>query len=97
MTNPVMKALFAPIRILAGVLAGLVGRKLFERLWRLVDREDPPSPEHREVSWAKLIAALLLEGAIFRLVKGLADRGARRAFAVGTGSWPGEGRPPAEE
>lgn len=85
-----MKLLFAPISIGAGLLAGLVGTKLFERLWSLVDKEEPPSPENREVSWPKLIAALLLEGAIFRLLKGVTDRGARRAFAIGTGRWPGD-------
>ncbi len=85
-----MKLLFAPIGIGAGLLAGVLGTKLFERLWRLVDEEEPPSPEHREVSWPKLIVALLLEGAIFRLLKGVTDHGARRAFAIGTGSWPGD-------
>jgi hypothetical protein len=88
-----MKILFTPISVVAGVLAGIVGRKVFERLWSLIDDEEPPGPEHCEVSWPKLIAALALEGAIFRLVKGLADRGARRAFATGTGTWPGEERP----
>lgn len=91
-----MKLVFTPISILAGLLAGLVGKKIFERLWGLVDEEEPPSPEHREFSWPKLIAALLIEGAIFRLVKGLTDHAARRAFAKGTGSWPGEERPQSE-
>jgi Protein of unknown function (DUF4235) len=88
-----MKLLFIPISIVAGILAGLAAKKAFERLWGLIDEEEPPSPEHREVSVPKLIAALVIEGAIFRLVKGLADHGARRAFAKGTGSWPGEERP----
>ena len=88
-----MKLVFTPISLLAGLLAGLVGQKAFERLWGLVDEEEPPSPEHREFSWPKLIAALLVEGAIFRLVKGLTDHAVRRAFAKSTGSWPGEERP----
>jgi hypothetical protein len=91
-----VKLIFTPIRVVAGMLAGLVGKKIFERLWGVVDDEEPPSPEHREFSWPKLIAALLIEGAIFRLIKGLADHGARRAFAMGTGSWPGEERPEPE-
>ncbi len=78
------------------MLAGLVAKKIFERLWGLIDDEEPPSPEHRELSWPKLIAALLIEGAIFRLVKGLAHHGARRAFARSTGTWPGEERPESE-
>ena len=91
-----MKLLFTPISVTAGLLAGLLGTKIFERLWALIDDEEPPSPEHREFSWPKLIAALLIEGAIFRLVKGLTDHGARRAFAKGTGRWPGEERPECE-
>jgi hypothetical protein len=39
---------------------------------------------------------LLVEGAIFRLVKGLTDHGARRAFAGVTGTWPGEEAPERE-
>jgi hypothetical protein len=91
-----MKLLFTPFSVIAGVLAGLVGKKIFERLWGLIDDEEPPSPEHREFSWPKLIAALLIEGAIFSLVKGLTDHGARRAFEKGTGTWPGEERPESE-
>ncbi len=88
-----MRLLFAPISVIAGMLAGLVGKKIFERLWGLIDDQEPPSPEHRKFSWPKLVAALVIEGAIFRLAKGLAEHGARRAFAKGTGSWPGEERP----
>lgn len=88
-----MKLLFKPVSIVAGLLAGLLGQKAFERLWGLVDDQEPPSPEHRHFAWPKLIAALLIEGAIFRLAKGLVDNGARRIFAKGTGSWPGEERP----
>lgn len=91
-----MKFAFTPIRFVAGLLAGLVAKKIFERLWGLVDEEEPPRPEHREFSWPKLIAALLFEGAIFRLVKGLTDHGARRTFATATGSWPGEEEPRSE-
>jgi hypothetical protein len=91
-----MKLLFTPVSVIAGVLAGLVGKKIFERLWGLIDDEEPPSPEHREFSWPKLIAALLIEGAIFRLVKGLTEHGARRVFAKGTGTWPGEEQPESE-
>ena len=71
----------------------MMGAKIFERLWGLVDEEELPRPEHREFSWPKLIAALALEGAIFRLVKGSVDHGARRLFAGATGSWPGDEAP----
>jgi len=91
-----MKFIFAPIGIVLGLIAGMLGSKIFERIWALIDEEEPPKPEHREFSWPKLVAALLIEGAIFRLVKGLVDHGTRTSFAKLTGSWPGEERPEPE-
>lgn len=85
-----MKILFAPIGIGAGLAAGFAAKKLFERAWALIDDEDPPESDRRDVPTVKLIAALALEGAVFRVVKGAADHGARAGFARLTGSWPGE-------
>lgn len=84
-----MKVLFAPLGIIAGLIAGFAAQRGFERLWAIFDEEDPPAADSREVSFPKLVIALLLEGAIFRLVKGLVDRGARVGFASLTGRWPG--------
>lgn len=91
-----MKLIFAPISIVAGLLAGMLGKKAFEGVWGLVDDQEPPKPEHREVEWPKLIGALVVEGAIFSLVKGLVNHGTRRTFAGLTGSWPGEEAPEPE-
>jgi len=85
-----VKVLFIPIGILAGLAAGFAAQKGFERIWAMIDEEDAPEVEDREVSYPKLIAALALEGAVFRLVKGMVDRGARTGFASVTGTWPGE-------
>ena len=85
-----MKLIFAPMGIVAGMLAGLVAQKGFERLWALLDDEDPPDPADRNARLSKLLPALLLEGAVFRLTKGLVDRGVRSGFAGFTGRWPGE-------
>jgi len=88
-----MKIAFIPISVLGGLLAGFIGQKAFDAIWGKVDEQEPPQPEHREISWAKLAIALLIEGAIFRLVKGLFDHASRRGFARLTGTWPGEERP----
>jgi hypothetical protein len=85
-----VKVVFAPIGILAGLAAGFAAQKGFERIWAAFDDEDAPEAEDRYVSYPKLLAALALEGAIFRLVKGMVDRGARIGFASITGVWPGE-------
>jgi hypothetical protein len=90
------KILFIPVSVIAGLLAGLLGKKLFEALWGLIDDQEPPEPEHRDVSWAQLLPAQALEGAIFRATRAAADRGARIAFYRATGSWPGEEEPEPE-
>jgi Protein of unknown function (DUF4235) len=88
-----VKLAFIPVSILGGLLAGLIGQKVFDAIWGKVDDQEPPQPEHREVRLAKLATALIIEGAIFRLVKGLFDHAARRGFARMTGAWPGEESP----
>lgn len=90
-----MKFVFLPISIAGGLLAGAVAKKTFEWLWGMVDEEEPPEAKHREIPLVKLGLALLIEGAIFRFVRGLFDHGARRGFARMTGAWPGEESPEA--
>jgi hypothetical protein len=92
-----MKLVFTPFSIVLGLAAGFMGRKVFEQVWGLIDEDEPPHPQHRETGGiVKLLGALALEGAIFRLVRGLADHGSRRGFAYVTGAWPGDERPEPE-
>ena len=88
-----MRAIFTPISIGIGLLAGILSRKLFDALWGVVDDEEAPNPKHREINYGKLVPALLVEGAIVRLVRGFVDHGLRHGFTRATGSWPGEERP----
>jgi Protein of unknown function (DUF4235) len=87
------KLLFIPFSVIGGILAGAISKKVFELLWGLFDDEEAPDSKHREVPKKKLAAALILEGAIFRAVRGLSDHGTRHAFQKLTGAWPGEERP----
>lgn len=91
-----MKILFAPVGIISGLIAGQIGKKIFDQVWGLIDDEEPPEEEHRDVPWWKVLVALALQGAIFRLTRGVIDRGARIAFANATGTWPGEEKPEEE-
>jgi Protein of unknown function (DUF4235) len=92
-----MKVIFTPFGIAMGLLAGIVGRKIFEQIWGLIDKDEPPKPKHRDTSgWLKLGAALVVEGAVFRLVRGVTDHGARIGFSKLTGIWPGDERPERE-
>jgi hypothetical protein len=84
-----MKLLYAPIAIVSGRLARVTSRRLTNRLWGLVGHGRRPRPDERAAPWPRLVGALLIEGAVFRLVGGLVDHVSRRGFAAVTGSWPG--------
>ena len=91
------KLIFLPLRVVAGLLAGIAGKKLFQSLWGLIDDQEPPKAEQRLTSARKLALALVIEGALFRALRGFADHSARRAFAGFTGSWPGEREPESKD
>ena len=90
------RILFVPFSVAGGLLAGLLGKKLFEQVWGMIDKEEPPHPEHRQISVPKMLIALALEGAIFRLTKGALDHWARRSFERFMGTWPGKEEPEPE-
>jgi uncharacterized protein DUF4235 len=87
------KILFTPISVGSGLVAGIIGRKLFAALWGIIDDEEAPKPEHRRVQPVKLVGALLVEGALFALIRGLVDHGSRHAYLRLTGEWPGDEEP----
>ena len=91
-----MKFLFIPFSVASGLLAGFVGKKLFEQLWGVVDDQEPPKPQHRRVPLGKVVAAAALEGAIFKGTRAVIDHKTRAAFASATGTWPGEEEPEVE-
>ncbi|MFL5828237.1 MAG: DUF4235 domain-containing protein [Thermoleophilaceae bacterium] len=90
------KIAFLPFSITGGVLAGFVAKKTFEQVWGLIDEEEPPDPSVLRSSWAKLLLATAIEGAIFRATRAAVDRGSRKAFMDLTGSWPGKLEPEPE-
>ena len=91
-----MNAVFTPIGLALGLASGQLAKKLFDLVWSLFDDEEAPRPKHREIPLVKMLLALLVEGAIFRVVRGLADHGARHGWRRLTGQWPGEERPEPE-
>jgi hypothetical protein len=87
------KLLFIPFSVVGGLIAGLLSKKFVDMTWGLVDDEEPPEPGDREVSLGKLALALTIQGAIFALVRGLVERGSRRAYHRFTGTWPEDEEP----
>ena len=91
-----MSKLFAPIGLAVGLAAGQVAKKIFDKVWGLVKDEEAPRPKHREVPVLTMVLALLVEGAIARVVRGMVDHGTRHGWAQLTGAWPGAERPEEE-
>ncbi len=88
-----MKKLFIPVSLSAGLVAGQIGKRIFQHVWSWFDDNEPPRADHRDVPWLKILLAAAIQGAIFRVVKSAVDHGTRRAFYNATGAWPGEERP----
>jgi hypothetical protein len=88
----VQRLLFLPFSLAAGLIAGRLARRVFAALWRLIDPDEPPEAQRRDVSFGKLLLALALQGAVVGAVSGGIDHLARRLFRHLTGIWPGEGR-----
>ena len=91
-----MKLLFIPFSITGGLLAGFIGKKVFEQAWGVIDSEEPPEAEHREASFGKILVAAALQGAVFRATRAAVDHQSRKAFAGLTGTWPGQEAPEPE-
>jgi hypothetical protein len=87
------KLVFIPVSLGASLVAGLIGKRLFGVIWGVIDDEQPPKPEHRDVSIAKLMVALTIEGIIISVIRGIVSHGSRHAYARLTGSWPGDEKP----
>jgi Protein of unknown function (DUF4235) len=90
------KLAFLPFSIGSGLIAGFIAKRVFAAAWGMVDDEEPPKPEHRDVSVAKLAGAVALEGLVFSVTRAMVDHGARRTFERFTGSWPGDEAPEAK-
>jgi hypothetical protein len=92
----IVTILYKPLGIVAGILAGLVGKRLFDFAWGKVDEEDPPKPNTEQAPWSKLLAAAALQGVIFKVTRTAVDRWTAKAFHYLFGIWPGEKRPEPE-
>ena len=92
-----MKLIYRPIGLILGILAGLVGKRLFDFAWTKIDDEEPPEATTKEAPWGKILAAAALQGVIFKSTRVVVDRYGARGWYYLTGSWPGERRSDPDE
>jgi len=92
-----MGVIYKPFGIVLGILAGLLGKRIFNFIWEKIDDEDPPKATTEETTWAKLLTAAAVQGVIFKTTRVVVDRYGARGWATLTGTWPGEKRPDPED
>jgi hypothetical protein len=92
-----MGLIYKPFGVILGILAGLLGRRIFNFAWEKLDDEDPPKGTTQETSWAKVLSAAALQGVIFKTVRVVVDRYGAIGWRHLTGVWPGEKRPDPDD
>jgi hypothetical protein len=95
-TLPLVKLLYKPFGIIAGLIAGLLSKKIFEQVWGLIDKEEPPEATTKYATWPKVLGAAAVEGVTFKVTRAAVDRAGARSFERLTGVWPGEKETDAE-
>ena len=88
-----MAALYKPIGIILGLIAGQVAKIIFRKVWTAIDDEDAPTPTQEEQTMVKLLTVAVVQGAVFQVVKALVTRQGAKTWAFLTGTWPGPKRP----
>jgi hypothetical protein len=91
-----MGLIYKPFGIVLGVVAALLGKRVFNFAWTKVDDEDPPKATTEETTWVRLLAASAMQGIIFKVVRVVVDRYGAIGWRYLTGNWPGEKRPDPE-
>jgi hypothetical protein len=86
-----VKAMYRPFGLLVSVLGGLLASVAFKQVWkRVADEDEPPNAKDAHRSWAEVLPAAALQGAVFAFVKAAVDRGGLKGFEKLTGVWAGD-------
>ncbi|KOV58739.1 membrane protein [Streptomyces sp. NRRL WC-3618] len=84
------KVAYKPVGMVMGALGGILAGAIFKQAWkRLAHEDDAPDATDESRSWREVLAAAVVQGAIFAGVKAAVDRGGATAVRRVTGAWPG--------
>lgn len=85
-----MKVLYKPFAIVVGLVAGILSKKVFDKVWGALADEDPPDADDRDATWMQVVIGAAVSGAIIKVVQALVRRGGAKGFERATGFWPGD-------
>lgn len=84
------KIAYKPVGMAFGALSGVIAGAVFKQAWKTLGHdEDAPDATDEERTWAEVLLAATLQGAIFAAVKAAVDRAGATATRGLTGAWPG--------
>jgi Protein of unknown function (DUF4235) len=85
----VEKVAYKPVGLVLSVAAGAIAGVIFKQVWKVASGDDDaPNATDEDRSWAEILIAAALQGAIFAVVKALMDRGGAAGVRKLTGTWP---------
>ena len=82
------RIIYLPFSIVAGLIAGQIGRKLFRAAWERFDDSPPPKPGSGQGGMAKVVAGQAVEAAVMAGTAAAVDRLFARGFHHALGVWP---------
>jgi hypothetical protein len=85
-----MRLIYKPFGIAFGILAGVLSKKLFNLVWGLIDKDEPPKATTERADWPKVLAAAAVQGVTFNVTRAAVNRAGAVGFERLTGVWPGE-------
>ena len=88
-----MGFIYRPFGIILGLVAGQIGKKIFNVIWTKIDDQDPPKATTQEAAWPKLLGAAAVQGVVFQTTRVVVNRYGAKGWQHLTGAWPGEKRP----
>jgi hypothetical protein len=83
-----MTLLYKPFALIAGLIAGRIGRSVFRRLWARIDDAAPPEPSSGQGTMIKAVSAQALQAGVMAGVAAMVDRLFARGFHHLVGVWP---------
>ena len=91
-TSTSAKLLYRPVGLATSMAAGVMAGMAFKWVWAKAMHggdAEPPTPLQSEYDLREIVAAAVVQGAIYATVKALTDPGGARLYERVTGDWPG--------
>jgi hypothetical protein len=85
------KMWYKVVGLLVGVLGGMLASKIVSKVWELTPGHDEaPEAIDTRRSWAEILTAAALQGAIFAVIRAAVERATAASAEALTGGQPGD-------